>query len=694
MAYGDPGRPVDKTSAAMLEALFTSSPVGLHLLDTDLRVVRLNTATPAMQGVHLDDLVGRPVREVYHMVEDGDMETVLHQVLETGEPLWQRIVRAQIKGEPPEERHFEVTAMRLERGPQPEVLGLAVTAVDVTERERGRARTKVLDAVRRRVGRALDPAVTGEELVAALVPEFADIAIVEVVDSVIRGDEPPPAPLPPGTALMRTAFGSGQAHPPQAYPVGEVRRLPGPTPFTQALADLRPRVVPLHASDPWMPFDPPRVEAMHSSKSHTLLVVPLALRDTALGLVSLYRTGQSPPFDTGDQQLAVELAAHTALAIDNARRYIREHTIAATVQRQLLPRRPETHASLETAYLSVSGAGPGSWYDTMTLSSARTALVVGNVSGRGLNAAASMGQLRTVVRSLSAFDLSPDELLARLHDTAAELAFERANLPLGDPLRREALTADCAYAIHDPLTGTCCLATAGYLAPVVIRPDHTMSVPDTPAGPCLGVAEDAPFATTEFEVPVGSVLVFTSDPLVTGYLAESSRPLRAAPDYAERPLQELCDDIVYSLPEGLGAGDAAVIIARTRSFPAEGFASWRFGDDHASVATARRRTGEQLAAWGVDDETAFNTQLIVSELVTNALRYGAPPIEVRLIHDRMLTCEVRDAGQAAPHLRHARVADEGGRGLFIAAELAQSWGVRYVNSGKMVWTEQPLADDR
>ncbi|MER6977811.1 SpoIIE family protein phosphatase [Streptomyces carpinensis] len=694
MAYGNPGRPVDETSAAMLEALFTGSPVGLHLLDTDLRVVRLNTATPAMRGVALDDLVGRPIRDVYHMVADSDMEAVLNDVLETGEPLWQRIVRAQIKGQRPEERHFEVTALRLESRPRGEVLGLAVTAVDVTERERGRARTRVLDAVRRHVGRTLDPAVTGEELVAALVPEFADIAIVEVVDSVIRGDEPPPAPLPPGTPLMRTAFRSAHARPPQAQPVGEVLRLPGPTPFTQALADLRPRVVPLHTSAPWMTLDPPRAQAMHASQSHTLLVVPLALRDTALGLVSLYRTGQSPPYDAGDQQLAVELAAHTALCVDNARRYIREHTVAATVHRQLLPRRPETHASLETAYLSVTGADPGAWYDTITLSSARTALVVGNVSGRGLNAAASMGQLRTVVRSLAAFDLAPEELLARLHDTASELAFERANLPLGDPLRREALTANCVYAIHDPLRGACVMATAGSLAPVLIRPDGTVSVPDAPAGPCLGMAEDAPFAATEFEVPAGSVLVFTSDPLLTAYLAEFSRPLRAVPDFADRPLQELCDAVVYSLPEGLGADEAAVIVARTRSFPDDGFAAWQLDDDHASVATARRRTREQLAAWGVDDETAFSTQLIVSELVTNALRYGAPPIVVRLIHDRTLTCEVRDAGQAAPHLRHARVVDEGGRGLFIAEQLAQAWGVRYSESGKTVWAEQPLADDR
>ncbi|MEV8059113.1 ATP-binding SpoIIE family protein phosphatase [Streptomyces antimycoticus] len=316
--------------------------------------------------------------------------------------------------------------------------------------------------------------------------------------------------------------------------------------------------------------------------------------------------------------------------------------------------------------------------------------MVGDVFGRGLNAAATMGQLRTVVRSLSALELAPDELLARLHDTAARLAFERANLSLADPLRREALTANCVYAVHDPLTRTCLMAAAGDLAPVVIRPDHAVTVPDTPAGPCLGMAEDAPFATVEFEVPVGSVLVFTSDPSLTRYLTRSSEPLRDAPDYAERPLQELCDAVVYALPGSMGAGEAAVIVARTRSFSPDGFTAWQLDDDHAAVAISRDRTRKRLTEWGVNDETSFDTQVIVSELVTNALRYGEPPVEVRLIYDRTLTCEVRDCGQAAPHLRHARVADEGGRGLFIVARLAQAWGVRHTPSGKTVWTEQSL----
>ncbi|MEU7378008.1 SpoIIE family protein phosphatase [Streptomyces albidoflavus] len=686
MSNAEPSPGVDNAPASMLEALFTSSPIGFHLLDTHLRVVRSNTAA---HDVPPEDLVGRPVHDLFDVIEDNDLEALLGRVLDTGVPLEGHIVRAVTGADPTRAHHFEVTAIRLENQ-QRHVLGLGVTAIDVTERERAHAGAQVLDAVRRRVGRTLDPAVTGDELAKAVVPEFADIAVVEVVDSVMRGDDPPLAPLLPGTPLMRTAFRSRHADPPQAHPVGDVRLLPDPTPFTQALTDLLPRVVPLDPSVPWLPTDRPRADAIQSARAHTLLVAPLALRDAALGLVSLYRTGQSPPFDESDRKLAGELTAHTALGIDNARRFVREHAVAATVQRQLLPRRPHTHTSLETAYLSLTGADPGAWYDTIALSSARTALVVGNVSGRGLNAAATMGQLRTVIRALPAFDLAPDELLARLHDTAAGLATERANLPLGDPLRRNPLTADCVYAIHDPLTGTCAMAAAGHLTPVVVHPDQTLTVPDPPTGPILGSTEGAPFAAVSFEVPAGSVLVFTSDPLLTAYLAQCSRPLEAAREYADRPLNELCDALVYALPKGLGAGDAAVIVARTRPFPPDRAIAWQLDPDPTSVSVARGLTRKQLSTWRVDDETAFNTQLIVSELVTNAVRYGAPPIELRLIRDGILTCEVRDAGQAGPNLRHAKTVDEGGRGLFIAAQLAHAWGTRYPPKGKTVWTEQVL----
>ncbi|MFJ3235592.1 SpoIIE family protein phosphatase [Streptomyces sp. NPDC086787] len=695
VTYGGSDGRLDEREASMLEALFTQSPVGLHLLDTDLRVVRVNTATQAMQDLPQDEVVGRPFREVYDIIGDDGFESGIARVRDTGIPMRGRVVKARLRTDPPQVRHFEVTALRL-RNPAGTVLGVAATAVDVTDRERSRLRIEVLDAVRRSVGRTLDPAVTGQELVDALVPAFADVAIVEVVDAVIRGDEPPLAPLPADTPLLRTAFRtrSRDNSPPEAYPVGDVRRLPGPTPFTQALADLCPRVVPLHADEPWFRIDPQRAAAIRSSHTHCLLAAPLTLRDTVLGLVSLYRSGETAPFDENDRHLAVELASHTALCIDNARRITREHTVAATIQRQLLPRAPESHASLDTAYLSLTGAHPGAWYDSIPLSGARTALVVGSVSGHGVNAAATMGQLRTVVRSLAAFDLAPDELLARLHDTTAHLAAERAELPLGDPLRRESLTAGCVFAIHDPLTGTCEMAGAGQSAALVVTPDHMVSTHNPPSGPRLGTDQDEPFASVEFEVPEGSVLVFTSDPLVTTYLAECPNPLQSSPNQGDRSLRELCDAIVYALPTGLRAGDAAVIVARVRALPAERVAAWDLEPTPASVALARHRAREQLAAWHVDDETAASTELIVSELVTNAIRYGEPPLELRLINDRGLTCEVRDGGAAAPYLRHARTVDEGGRGLFITARLAQAWGTRYSPGGKTIWTEQPLPPPR
>ncbi|MFB8754241.1 SpoIIE family protein phosphatase [Streptomyces nigra] len=684
----DPLGHVDQAAASMLEALFTQSPIGLHLVDPDLRVVRVNTAAPWMRGVSLDEIRGQRARDVYHLV-DADVEALLKDVLDTGTPLLSHVVRALVD-EAPVERTFEVNALRLQ-GAEGKVLGVGVIAVDVTERERAHARTRMLDRVRERVGRTLDPVVIGEELAAILVPDFADLVTVEVEDAVIRGDDPPLATAPIGTLVMRTAFRSAVAGAvPQIHAVGDVRRLTDPTPFTQALADLSPRMVRLGPDTPWLAADPALALAVDAARGHSLLVVPLALRDAALGLVSLYRADRSPVFDEEDRALAMEVGTHTALCLDNARRYTREHTIAATVQRQLLPRRPEAQAWLETAYLSLTGADPGAWYDTTALSSARTAIVVGKVSGRGLEAAATMGQLRTAIRSLSAFDLTPDELLARLHDTASRLAAERARLPLGDPLRQEELTADCVYAVHDPLTGSCTAAAAGHLAPLVVRPDGTVSLLDTPAGPRLGSAEGAPFAAVDVGVPAGSVLVFTSDPLLTAYLAERPGPLASVSRYGDRPLQDLCDDLVYALPAGMGVRDAAVIVARTRAFPADQCAIWPLEPDPTAVSVVRRRTREQLTTWGVDEETAYNTQLIASELVTNALRYGRPPIELRLIRGRTLTCEVRDADTAAPHLRHAGTVDEGGRGLFIVAQLAQAWGTRPAAPGKTIWAEQTL----
>ena len=552
----------------------------------------------------------------------------------------------------------------------------------------GERAARVLSAVREHVGHCLDVEHTCQELVDTLVPDFADIAVVEVVDAVMRGEDPPPGPLARDVPLRRAAYRAGDGFTPARVPrVGDVGVMPFPTPFTQTLTDLRPRLLDLDPGAPWLEAAPDRAEAIRASGARTLITAPLTLRGTVLGLVSLYRTGASEPYDEQDVGLAVEIAAHAALCVDNARRYTREHTIAMIVQRHLLPQRPTVQTSVETAHLQIlGGAGGGGWFDTFALSGARTALVIGDVRGHGIHTAATMGQLRTAIHSLAALDLEPDELLARLNDAATHLAEERAALPPGDAAHPEELSAGCVYAVYDPLTRIVTVARADHPAPLVVDPGGAAWVPDLPEGPPLGSAEGPPFAAATAELAEGSLLAFHTPALLPGHPG-ALRQVLGDPD---RPLQDLCDDVAYRMRDDTCSADAILLLARTRAFPADRVAGWDLEDGPTAPATAREHVRRRLAGWGVAVDTAFATELTVSELVTNAVRYGSPPVRLRVILDRTLTCEVHDASGTAPRMRHARTVDEGGRGLYIVARLAQNWGTRYTPDGKSVWAELAL----
>ncbi|MER7726804.1 SpoIIE family protein phosphatase [Streptomyces sp. NPDC096323] len=673
----------DGMAGALLETLFRQSAVGLHVLDTELRVVRVNALS---DSVPPDRIVGLHFTEAYRLEEPEESERLLRGVLESGTPVLERMVHGRLAGAPGPDRSLTVTIHRLDDS-SGRPLGLLAAVVDVSERVKAQARAARLECVRREVGRSLDVAATCEGLVAALVPQFAQFAVVEMVDEVLRGADPPLSPLNPDVPMRRAAVGGTTSD----DLVGELRRLPEHTPFALAVTDLRPRLTTLGQDTPWLDTDPATARLVETTGSHSLIVVPLKLHGSVLGLVSLYRNQDAEPFDAYDLTLAVTAAAHAALSIENALRYARDHVIASTVQRRLLPQYDGVRIAVETAHALLPGRNSGCWFDTIGLSGARTALVIGNVAGHGLQTAITMGQLRTVIHALAGLDLQPDEVLARLNETADRLALERRSLPPGDSLHRQSLKATCLYAVYDPFTRTCTMARAGHPAPVAVAPDGRPVPVDVPEGPPLFSDDSAPFATATVELEEGSVLAFLTDALlsadraVTGVQDALARP--------ERPLKELCDAIVYHLPAKAHPDGAALLLARTGVVPPDQVATWELAHDRTTPAMARTLVRDRLEGWQLDEETIEATELIVSELITNAVRYGTPPLQLRLLLDRTLTCEVHDTSPVVPHLRHARTVDEGGRGLFIVSQLATHWGTRYGAEGKALWTEQEVVAD-
>ncbi|MGW1711177.1 SpoIIE family protein phosphatase [Streptomyces sp. NPDC002206] len=675
---------------AILKAMFAHSPLALHVLDNQLRVVRMSTAA---DGLSNTPVLGKHFTEAWELADPEAEAAVAQGVLESGEPVVNRLVRHVKAPGRPTHRIHSVSCFRLEDS-HDRVLGLVTSAVDVTERENAQNRLALLDAVRTRVGHRLNVGTVCQELVEAVVPAFAGIADVEVIEDVIRGNEPPPVPVHRDVPLRRTAF-QGQiaaGHPAgvvRSLPVGVFTPLPTGTPFSEVLSDLRPRLVSIEEDSSWLAADPARAEVIRQSGAHSLIVAPLALRGHALGVVSFYRHQQQDPFEEEDVAVASAVCAHAALCIDNARQFMREWIIAQTVQRRLLPQPPATHTTIDVSQLHLPAPqGGGAWFDAIALPGARTALVVGDVAGQGIAAAITMGLLRTAIHTLAALDLQPDELLARLSDTAARLVAARATLPPMDPLSREPLIAGCVIAVYDPVELTCTIARAGLPEPVVALPDGTSAGLPVPPGPLLAGTGNAPFPATTVSLRAGSTLVMGTGALADEVLAPSG-PLRPLLDGAgTAPLPDLRDDIAHALAGGNRAGETLMLLARTKALPKDRVLTLSLPAGPEAAPVARAAARRQLEAWGVDEETAFTTELIVSELVGNAVRYGVPPLQLRLIFERMLTCEVSDNATSAPQVKHARTIDETGRGLFIIASLADQWGTRFQTQGKTVWAEQ------
>ncbi|WP_256251059.1 ATP-binding SpoIIE family protein phosphatase, partial [Streptomyces sampsonii] len=408
--------------------------------------------------------------------------------------------------------------------------------------------------------------------------------------------------------------------------------------------------------------------------------------------------------------LAAELAARTAVCIDNARLYRREHERALILQRSLLPPGAPEASGLDIAcrYLPGNAATEvgGDWFDVIELPGHRTALVIGDVMGRGLRAAVAMGELRTAVRTLALLDLEPAEVLSHLDEIARGLGAPahgpgsqqstRAALQNRDADLSEVYLATCVYAVYDAVTRRVTFANAGHLPPVIVEPGEPGEpalLLDVPPGLPLGVGGE-PFEEVEVEIPEGALLALYTDGLVESRdqtLDAGLSAFRAALTGPEMALEDACDHVLSTLDTHHGEDDIALLMARVQGLPAENVGDWTLPREPKSVGRARELARTQLESWGLD-ALVDTVELLVSELVTNALRYGEGEIRLRLLLDRTLVCEVWDAGLVQPRRRRARDTDEGGRGLQLVGLLSASWGSRRTPRGKTVWFELALPD--
>ncbi|WP_345060037.1 SpoIIE family protein phosphatase [Streptomyces rameus] len=683
----------DSPDYTLAAQAFEQASMSMSVFDLEQRYLRVNEAACRLLGVSEAALNGRffpdTVGEAdYHQ---GFLRH-LREVAETGRP----VRYESFAGAPALNReHLWSVEMWPLRDGCGELTAVGIAAFDNTEQYWARRRLALLNEASAGIGTTLDVVRTAEEMIELLVPRYADFASVDLLDWVLGAEEPPA--LPDGAVeLRRVAHGSTRpGNPGAALRIGETHVYPPNLPPARALREGR--AVVSQADDPefvaWLAERNARSPggSPYRLGVHSMVAVPLLARGTTLGVAVCVRMAHPDDYGPDDAVFAEELASRAAVCVDNARRFARERSTALALQHSLLPRGLPKQAAVEVAhrYLpcgSVAGIG-GDWFDVIPLSGGRVGLVVGDVVGHGIQSSATMGRLRTAVRTLADVDLPPDELLTHLDDLVTHLAADGSGEEIAE------LGATCLYAVYDPVSRRLCLAAAGHPPPAVILPDGTAELVPMTAGPPLGVG-GLPFEATERELPEGSVVALFTDGLIDyreqdldGASGELLRALRAPAD----SLDTLCDNVLKAVLPDQPCDDVALVLARTRALGADRVATWDVPPDPAQVAVVRQAATEQLAAWGLA-EASFVTELVVSELVTNAIRYGEPPIQLRLIRDRALICEVSDASSTSPHLRRAHAYDEGGRGLLLVAQLTQRWGSRQTAGGKTIWADQPLPD--
>ncbi|MFF8027414.1 SpoIIE family protein phosphatase [Streptomyces sp. NPDC007896] len=551
-----------ETDLALCERLINQSPIGLALMDPDLRYLLVNPALERIDGIPAEDHVGRNLRETLPFPDVDTIESALHQVLTTGTPLLDQYHVGRPLTDPDHDHAWSLSFYRLE-DPGGRVLGAAASVVDVTERhraaieaDRARRRLALIADASTRVGTTLEVEQTARELAEVATPELADVAAVDVLDSALacrRTRKPDNGP-----ELFR-ALALKAAHPTPALraadPPGDLAAYGGDRLVTLCVHTGRPVLV-RHVGDQDLrriARDREATTLLARAGVHSYLAVPLIAHGEVLGALDLKRTRNPVPFDQDDVVLASELASRAAVAIDNARWFQSVRNTALTLQRSLLPDHPPHRTGLELASRyqpaqATSEVG-GDWYDVIPLTDDRTALVVGDVMGNGIDAAATMGRLRTATCAYADLDLAPDAVLQHLDKITGDL---------------EHYIVTCIYAVYDPHRGQCRIANAGHMPPALARPGHAAVLLDLPTGAPLGVG-GIPFETTTADLSPGDLLVLYTDGLVETRhhpIDDRLNLLLSFLDEPHRPLDQTCDLLLYGLRHPDDHDDVALLVAR------------------------------------------------------------------------------------------------------------------------------------
>jgi anti-sigma regulatory factor (Ser/Thr protein kinase) len=590
-----------------------------------------------------------------------------------------------------------VTAKPMQTGSS-DVSAFVIMQIPIPSAERFVDPALIRDILLRDTGPAdedtLDFSELAKKMTAQLVPAFCSTAEILVLESLIGDNEIPAHVSAENVALRRldVRHDNGEnAAWQSAFPIGEILRFPEGSPYTRCIETGLPVLEQAFSAEAAKKLAKAwRRKPVGGLLSDTsMVVIPAVSKGTVLGLFCCFREAGTRKFDRYDVEMGMEFATRSAVFFDHATRYNREHATALTLQRAMLPTGLTYPSSIEVKHRYLPGSElvevGGDWYESIRLPGARVALVVGDVAGHGVRAAVTMGRLRTAIQTLAMLELPPAESLLQLDELMQTIG------------EREPHFATCAYAVYDAVTGEIELAVAGHLPPLLVHPDGRNEYLEVIPCPPLGIG-DGVVDTKVITVEDGSLFVLYTDGLVESRdrdISEGLDRLQAAfgPGAPDQDLEDLCKTSLDGVYSDAYRDDIAVLIAKLRRIPEDHRICFRLEPELSSVRLARSLIRDPLKRWDLED-LIDSSELLVSELVTNAIKYANGEVMLRLILEPdTLVCEVHDSSPALPRVLQVDKDAENGRGLHVVSQVASRWGVRRTSGGKVVWCQQQVPEE-